>query len=247
MGRTSVLARIYLHAVLPCLEVLTERDGSAKLIAGQWKGSIRFHVSLRGPSCTVRLGDGRARVSAVTYPGPTIALFFPHPAMLTNVFEGKKFALALPWRGLLSLAGLKVFSSLAKRLQEVLENDPDTSPLKAEMTLGIVARALAVLSVYDPVFSRPASKLTGTAQFRIRKGPGAYVRFRGKSAEAFTGICDGSDLTIEFDSGELFLKATRDEVDTVAETCLGRISVSGDLHMAQIINQGLDELATYLG
>jgi len=242
----SVLARIYLEAVLPCLETLTEADNEASRIASGWEGSIRFEVGLWGPRCLVDLRNGRARVSHGPAHKATIALFFPHPALLTNLFTGRQPALAIPRKGLFRLRDLAVFSRLAAHMQKVLEGQAGGRDLQARLMLGVMARSVAVLAVHDRDLSTAMSRLNGVAQFRIRQGPRAYVTFSESSAEAALGHAEAPDFTIEFSTSELFLAVADDAVDVMAKTCLGEISITGDIHMGQTMNTALDAVGAYL-
>lgn len=243
----KVLSRVYLEAVLPCLEALTERDAQASQIAAGWNGSIRFCVGLSGPRSTVELRDARARVTLSPFPGPDIALFFPHVTMLNNLFRGKGLRIALPWKGITKIRGLLTFSKLAERMQAVLEStDSQTLELRAELTLGLMARAIAVLAGHDPEYRPKANRLHGVTEFRIKNGLASHVDFSGAGARAHPGRASSPDFILEFHDSPLFLAVADDKVDVLAEACLGRISLRGDLHMGQIVNIALDKIGEYL-
>lgn len=243
----KVLSRVYLEAVLPCLEVLTQRDAQASQIAARWNGSIRFCVGLSGPRSTVVLRNARATVTPSPLPGPDVALFFPHVRMLNNLFRGTGLQLALPWKGLTKIKGLLTFSKLAERMQAVLEStDGSTLELRAELTLGLMSRAIAVLAGHDPEYRLKAAHLHGVTEFCIRNGPASHVDFSGGAARAHLGKASSPDFILEFADSPLFLAVADDKVDVLAEACLGRISLKGDLHMGQVINTALDKIGEYL-
>ncbi len=241
-----VLSRVFLEAVLPCLDVLTQKDAQASQIARQWNGSIRFCVGLSGHRCTIALRNSRATVTPAALPKPDVGLFFPTDTMLNNLFRGKGLQIALPWKGLTRIRGLLTFSKLAGRMQEILEGRDGTGDLRAELMLGLMARAMAVLAQRDPEFSVPAAKLHGIAEFRIRGVQSAHVDFSGKAPRAILGNAQAPDFVIEFANSALFLDVSQDRVDVLAKACMGEISLLGDLHMGQTINIGLDRIGEYL-
>jgi len=247
MVNEAVLSRVYLEAVLPCLEVLTLRDTKASGIAALWNGSIRFCVGLSGPRCTVELRGSGAAVTPAALPNPDVGLFFPHVRMLNNLFRGKELQIALPWKGITRIKGLLTFSKLAERMQAVLESTGrETLELRAELMLGLMSRAIAVLARHDPEYKAQASHLHGVTEFRIRNGPTSHVDFSGRAAKASVGPAPSPDFILEFDDSPLFLDVADDKVDVLAEACLGRISLKGDLHMGQIVNIALDKIGEYL-
>jgi hypothetical protein len=247
MVNESVLSNIFLEAVLPCLEVLTAKDAKAIQIASAWSGSIRFSSGFYGPRCTVELRGSRAVVTPGAPNRTDIGLFFPNASMLNNLFRGKGLTVPLPYKGLLKIKGLMVFSKLAERMQEVVEGK-DTSglELRAELMLGLMSRAIAVLANHDPEYRVQASHLHGVAEFRIRNGLASYVDFSGTATRAHLGRAASPDFILEFADSPLFLAVTEDKVDVLARACLGEISLTGDLHMGQIINIALDKIGEYL-
>ncbi len=247
MVNEKVLSRVYLEAVLPCLEALTRRDDQASQIASRWNGSIRFSVGISGPRSTVELRNARAKVSPRALPGPDVALFFPHETLLNNLFRGKGFQIALPWKGLTRIKGLLTFSKLAERMQAVLESrDGTTLELRAELMLGLMSRAIAVLAQHDPEYATKAARLHGITEFRIMTGLASHVDFSGRAAKAYAGRASSPDFMLEFADSPLFLDVADDKADVMALACLGRISLKGDLHMGQVVNIALDKIGEYL-
>ncbi len=247
MVNESVLSHIFLEAVLPCLEVLTNKDPQASQIASRFSGSIRFISGIGGPCCTVDIRSSRAVVTPKALPRPDIALFFPSALMLNNLFRGKGLTIPLPYKGLLKMKGLMVFSKVAERMQEVLDGkDAGAVELRAELTLGLMTRAVAVLANHDPVYKPMAARLHGSAEFRIRNSYASYVDFSGTEARAFAGGAKAPDFILEFADSPLFLAVSEDKVDVLAKACLGEISLKGDLHMGQILNVALDKIGEYL-
>ncbi|HOM30044.1 MAG TPA: SCP2 sterol-binding domain-containing protein [Deltaproteobacteria bacterium] len=246
MVHAATLARVYLLAVLPCLETLSELDPRTQAIAGAWNGDIRLSVAARGPHCTVGIRGGRVAVFDRALAGPDVALFFPHPLFLNNLFKGKHLVVALPWKGLTRVKGLLVFSRLASRMQAVLEGRAGSPQLRAGLTIGLLARSLAVAATWDPLFKQDASRLEGVAEFSIRGGPGAHVHFQGGKATAYPGHAPSADFILEFANSEVFLDVADDKVDVMARACLGDVSLKGDLHMGQVLSRGLDVVGRYL-
>lgn len=246
MSHESVLAHLYLEAVLPCLEALTEQDDTARALACRWNGRIRLSTGMRGPACTIELKGGRAQVTPSRLRRPDIALFFPGPSVLNNLFRGTGLRVALPWRGITKIRGLLAFSRLADRLQEVLDGHTAHTDLRAELTLGLMTRALAVIAGMDPGFREHAAKLRGVAEFSVSDAFAAHVDFSGPAPRAYPGRAASPDFILGFRDSPLFLAVAEDRVDVVAKACLGEITLKGDLHMGQVITVALDRIGRYL-
>jgi hypothetical protein len=139
------------------------------------------------------------------------------------------------------------FSKLAERMQKVLESkDRETLELRAELMLGLMSRAIAVLARHDPDYKVQASHLHGVTEFRIRTGSASHVDFSGGTTKASVGRASSPDFILEFADSPLFLDVADDKVDVLAKACLGEISLKGDLHMGQIVNIALDKIGEYL-
>lgn len=247
MINESVLSHIFLEAVLPCLEVLTVKDPQASQIAARWNGGIRFVSGIKGPRCTVELRDAKAFVKPSALNRPDVGLFFPNALMLNNLFRGKGLTIPLPYKGLFKMKGLLVFSKLAERMQEVLDGkDTKAIELRAELMIGLMSRAIAVLANHDPEYRVQAANLHGIAEFRVRNGLASHVDFSGTIAQAHLGRASSPDFSLEFADSPLFLSVSEDKVDVLAKACLGEISLKGDLHMGQILNIALDKIGEYL-
>lgn len=242
----QVLAKVYLGAVLPVLEVLSEEDPAASSHAGQWTGRIRFRVGFTGPRCDVVFKDSRVKIEPGARGRPDILLFFPTAAMLNALFSGRGPGIPIPLKGFTRLKGLLVFSRLAKHMETVLNTGAAPGKLRARLTLDILARAMAIISRDDPGMRPLAKKIHGTAQFRIKDGHAVYVDFTRDEPEGVTGAHPSPDLLLQFATDDLFLKVSQDKVDVMAQACLLNIVFQGDLHLGQVVNIFLDRLSEYL-
>ncbi|MCK7512706.1 MAG: hypothetical protein MZV70_57525 [Desulfobacterales bacterium] len=184
---------------------------------------------------------------ACPLPRPDVGLFFPHEIMLNNLFRGKGLQIALPWKGLTKIKGLLTFSKLAERMQEVLESkDRETLELRAELMLGLMSRAIAVLARHDPEYKVKASHLHGVTEFRIRTGSASHVDFSGGTTKAYVGRASSPDFILEFADSPCSSMWPTTRWMSWPRACLGEISLKGDLHMGQIVNIALDKIGEYL-
>ena len=201
---------------------------------------------MKGPRCTVEIRDAKAKITPLRGSRADVGLFFPNAHMLNNLFKGKGLTIPLPYKGLFQMKGLMVFSKLAERMQEVLDGKDTTEvELRAELMLGLMSRAVAVLANRDPEYKSQAARLHGVAEFRIRGSYASHVDFSGPQPRHLPAM-PLHRISLEFADSPLFLAVTQDKVDVLAKACLGEISLKGDLHMGQIINIALDKIGEYL-
>ena len=242
----GVLAKVYLGAVLPVLEVLSEADPAASSLAGQWTGRIRFAVGLSGPRCDVVFRDSRVKVEPGARGHCDILLFFPTAAMLNALFTGKGPGFPIPLKGFTRLKGLLAFSRLAKHMEAVLDTGAAPEKLRARLTLDILARALAIISRNDPEMRLLAEKIHGTVELGIKDGHAVQVDFTGGEPKSVAGAFPSPDLLLRFATDDLFLQVSQDKVDVMAQACLLNVVFQGDLHLGQVVNIFLDRVSEYL-
>lgn len=246
MHDEKVLSRIYLDAVLPSLEMLTNEDAHASTIALKWNGDIRFSVGVNGPRSTLSFRDSLVKHHSGKTAHPDIILFFPGATMLNNLFRNKGVRIAIPAKGVTKLKGLAVFSALAKYMEKVLDGEAGCVDLRAKLTLNILARAMAVISSYDSEAQPFRHHLNGVAEFRIKEGDAVHVDFTSPEPNALAGHAACPDFILEFATNQLFLKVSEDKVDVMVEACLENIVLKGNIHMGQILNNILDKIGHYL-
>jgi hypothetical protein len=242
----KVLSRIYLDGVLPAMEVLTAEDPTASSLAGQWNGRIRFAVGFTGPRCDVLFENARVKVEPGAKRPCDIYLFFPNTAMVNALFSSKGISIPIPLKGFTRLRGMLIFSRLANHMEKVLGGNKANENLRAQLTLGILARSMAIIAGSDPEMRPLTKKLHGKAEFRIRDGHAVHVDFTGHEPRSILEPSGSPDFLLEFATDDLFLRVSEDKVDVLAEACLLNIGLKGDLHMGQTINVLLDRISLYL-
>ncbi|MGC9325651.1 MAG: SCP2 sterol-binding domain-containing protein [Desulfomonilia bacterium] len=238
-------ARMYLGAVLPALEILSHHDPAASSLAAQWNGSILFRIGLQGPRTTLTFHQGTVEVFPSQMPGADIILFFPTYAMLTRLFTGKP-SIPVLCKGLSKFRGLRMFTRLARHLEQSLAGHGSDVVTRSIMMLTIVARAIAILAEHEGESRQLSTHLSGVAEFRITNTAAINIDFCAGKPIVRTGHASLPDFLLEFTSPELFLEVAEDRVDVMAQACLERIHLKGDLHMGQTISVFLDKVSHYL-
>jgi len=231
----DVLARIHMDAVLSNFEILTKEDADAFSLARTWNGRIFFIVGLKGPRATLEMKNGAISVAEGKTGKPDIVLFFPTASILNNLFTGTGSGFPIPLKGLLKARGLKVFSSLAKRMEAILKGANPPRKIKARLLINTVGKAIAAIAASEP-----------ESQIRIKDDEAVNITFNGQDVTARNGRATDPDLVMEFATRDLFLDIVDDRVDVFAAICLEDILVEGDLHMGEAINLFLDRVGVYL-
>jgi len=248
-----VLSRLYLGAVLPCLADLTEQDGAAREILGHLHASIVFLV-LKGPSCTLRLQDGRIAWQPGCGRAPAVILAILGARHLNAFFSGRRWAVPLPIWGGWRVGLLSRFSQLAQRLEEVLDGTPSVLAsaegrrLHARLSLILAVLALRALAQGDaPSREILAALPPGLASFTIRGELSATMWFEHGSNRAGRGEpprCP--EVRIVFDDVATAYGAMREEIDTMAALGSGKIQVDGLVPLADGLNAVMERLRVYL-
>ena len=241
----QVRARMFLGAVLPALETLSQHDSKAASLAASWDGSIFFRVALAGPKTTLKFLHGHVEVFPSQMPGTDIRLFFPTHAMLSRLFTGKT-TLPVLYRGVSRIKGLITFMRLAQYLEQVLDGQASDTITRSTLMLGIMTRSLVILAEHETASRELRKSLSGIAEFRITDTAAMQIDFSSEKPLAKTGGAHRPDFIIEFRSPELFLQVAQDKVDVMAQVCLETILLKGDLHMGQAITVLLDKIGSYL-
>ena len=246
MQNQDVLARIHMGAILSNFEILTKEDADAFSLARTWNGRIFFIVGLKGPRATLEMKNGAVSVAQGKTGKPDIVLFFPTASILNNLFTGTGSGFPIPLKGLLKARGLKVFSSLAKRMEAILKGANPPRKIKARLLINTVGKAIAAIAASEPESQIIARNLRGIAEVRIKDDEAVNITFGGQDVTARNGRATDPDLVMEFATRDLFLDIVDDRVDVFAAICLEDILVEGDLHMGEAINLFLDRVGVYL-
>jgi hypothetical protein len=249
----SVLSRLYLDAVLPCLTDLAEQDHTVGEILGRAHGTIVFLV-LKGPSATLRLAGGRIAWEEGLGSRPSVILLFLGAAHLNAFFSGKKWAVPLPIWGGWRVGLLARFSKLAERLEAVLDGAPavlesvDGRRLHARLSLVVAGLALRPLAEGDaPARDILRALPPGLASFTIHGEPQATIWFEhGPNRVGWSEPPRVPDVRIVFEDAKTAYAALREEIDTMAAVGSGKIRVDGLVPLAEGLNLVMERLRAYL-
>lgn len=242
----NVLARIHLHAVLPCLEIITEEDAKAQNIAKNFNGSISFLTGFRGPRATLSIHDACLTFLPWKIDNPDIVLFFANEKILNRAFSGAGYAFPLPVKGITRIRGIITLMKLLKYMEDILQRGEGSKDLKARSTLQIIARAMEIISNHEKESRKLAQHMKGVVEIAIKNLDCFQVDFSGKDVISTGGISTSPDFILEFSTSDVFLGVVDDTVDVMAAACLGDIALKGNLHMGQNINILFAKIGKYL-
>ncbi|HWW22094.1 MAG TPA: hypothetical protein VNZ06_14940 [Steroidobacteraceae bacterium] len=251
----AVLCQLYLDAVLPCLSELVAEDAFARDLTAGLNASIVFRVA-GGPARSVHLRDGAVSSQPGSCSHPSIVLLFLSRAHLNAFFSGRKWALPLLAWGGWRIRVLKGFSTLAERLEAVLEGHEAVIStaagrrLHARLSLMAAGLGLPSLAAGD-VVSREAFRSLpyGMASFTISSEQGATVWFDRQldtSRAGWSAPPRQAEVCIAFGDAETAFAAMRDQIDTMAATASGQIVVDGLIPLADGLNFIMQRLRVYL-
>ncbi|AKC82649.1 hypothetical protein IMCC26134_07495 [Verrucomicrobia bacterium IMCC26134] len=243
----SLLAALYLEAVLPAIPVLAAQDsGLSSALAGPDFGVV-FATS-RGLRTRLSVRDGITSAcfgpAAVPQPGD-VHIWFPSPAQAVRALDGRRRpALALPIGGWFQLPQLKRINVAGKRLEALLNNRPAaTDPALAFHAWGNLVVGLAAAATW--LRHHPDAPAT-----RARLGSGVVV-FSCPALPAplwldLATLVTGSGptppdamlmVTITFADLATLLAELDQQLDASAALGLGTLRITGHLPLAE--NLGL--------
>jgi len=251
----AVLSRLYLNAVLPCLDDLSAQDPVAQSILGDTHASIVIRIA-GGPAASLCFRSGRVSWKQGNDRAPSVVLLFFSDSHLNAFFSGKKWALPLPLWGGWRAGLLGRFAKLAERLEAVLDGSAsvlasaDGRRLHARLSLIAAGLGLHPLAQGDSAARNMLRALPlGLASFRIQGEQRATVWFDHDSRDGAAGWCDPPrmpEVCIVFDDVEIAFAALREEIDTFAAIGAGQIRVDGLVPLADGLNAVMQRLRIYL-
>jgi len=251
----SVLSRLYLDAVLPCLTDLGDQDPTARAIMGNTRASIALRI-LGGPGALVRFDRGAIAWSHASNSWPSVTLLFFSRSHLNAFFAGATWAVPLPIWGGWRIGLLARFAKLAARLEAVLNGhtevlaSADGRRLYTRLSLIAAGLGLAPLAEGDAQAIAMLRTLPqGLAAFRIEGEPNSTVWFDHGAKRKASGWSDPPrrpDVCIVFGSLRLAYAAMRDEADTMAAIGAGEMTIDGLVPLADGLNVVMERLRIYL-
>jgi len=248
----NVLARLHLSAVLQNIEEIVEYDPEAKKIAGDWNHVLQFSCP-GGIAAHIEFGGGKARVFPGTTAMPDIGLWFPAPLLLNRMFTGEGFTVPIPWMGAWKIALLKGFTKLAERLEFFLK--PDEKTLSNKNHLEFHTRCLMNTAVFglkavgehdDHVRPLIASARDGVVEFRIKKGPAAFITVKNGRLHPHKGPAKEPSVVMELKNYETAFGLFSGKLDAMALMGACDLTVQGYIPLIDKLNAALDRLPAYL-
>jgi hypothetical protein len=251
----SVLSRLYLSAVLPCMTDLVDQDPKARDVIGKVEASIALQM-LGGPAATVQIQNGRVACQPGVTGWPSVRLLFFSEGHLNAFFSGKKWAVPLPVWGCWRVGLLARFSKLAEMLEATLNGEPQVLAaaagrrLHARLTLIAAGLGLQSLAQGDTVAMTTLRALPhGLATFNIEGESQSTVWFDHGSKEQSAGWSEPprrADVSIAFSDVNVAYAAMRDEIDSMAAVGTGAIKIDGLIPLADGLNFVMERLRVYL-
>jgi hypothetical protein len=251
----SVLSRLYLSAVLPCLTDLAHQDSTAREIIGDLQASIVLAI-VGGPAVTLHLNRGEVIWQNGMGSARSVILLFLSDRHLNAFFSGKKWALPLAVWGAWRIGVLARFAKLAARLDAVLNGAPTILATEAgrrlHARLSLIAAGLGLRALAQGDEAARAILLSlppGLAAFSIAGDQGATIWFDHGSADCDAGWGEPPrrpDVRITFADMRVAYGAMREEIDTLAAVGSGQITVEGLVPLADGLNFVMERLRIYL-
>ena len=249
------MSRLYLHAVMPCLEALAANDPAARDIIGSTAAAIVFRIS-GGPAITIRLGNGTATCERGVATDAAVVLLFFGDRHLNAFFTGNAWAVPLPTWGGWRVALLALLTRLTDRLKVIMDGQPQVlatpegRALHARLSLIAAGLGLAPLAMGDgPARAALAHTPYGLASFTIGGAQDATVWFDHRAAACESGWGQPPrrpDVEISFVDSGVAYGALREEIDTIAAIGTGQIKVTGLVPLADGLNLAMERIGDYL-
>lgn len=252
--RQNVLAHIHLHAIVPLLEEVAEKDPESMELAKGADGSIQFRV-LGGPCAHVIFRGDRVIASPGPMVSPTVGILFPTCSSLNKTFRKQGFPVAIPYKGFNRLDLLKSrFEPLAQRVEHYLTADPVVFQDEASLLLAVELRLYAgflaakALADHDPVGRAVAADLpNGVAEFRVGdSGPCAHVKVESGRISVAKGPAVHPDGLLKFSSPQVAFAFLGDQMDVMASVPLGDPVLSGLIPLVDGFGHLLEGVSAYL-
>ena len=251
----SALAAIHLHAVLPLLEEIAEKDPVGREIAARTQGALVFRV-LSGPSATVIFSEGRVHVRPEALPNPTVGILFTSCGQLNKAFLKRGTPLALPWKGFSKVKPLmREFEALAGRVEHYLKADrselEDQESFELSVELSVYAAAFLAKAVADrdPLGRSMAKEcMLGTLELRVGEdGPCSHVRITSTGLLAQKGPASDPEAVLRFRSFEVAYAFFKDKLDVLASAVKGDIQLTGLVPLVEGVGHLLERANEYVG
>jgi hypothetical protein len=250
----SIKSHLYLHAVIPALEMLVRIDPESRSLAAGLKKPLRLLVGCH-EQLTLSMEEEGLRCHRKPVSCGAFTLWFPTDTQFLKLVENKGLPLVLPRSGWLSIATLRSFSLLMKRLEWYLKPvDPGTvSPhelaCRVHLQLAVATASVPVLGLLDDLSQRELLHLpSGVALFSCDPTlPPCWVRV--DQGRAVSGIGDPPEIPLvelTFTDPYTGYEALAERLDQLAAVHTGKIRVKGLVPMADGLDLVLGRVSKYL-
>jgi len=254
-SRPELLARLYLHGVLPSLVDLLEFYAEAKAILGDRSFVLRIRAEALISDLSFQ--DGACHFLKESGLSPAIVLRFFSCRQLNRQFSGHGFTLPLPVRGAWRIGALRTFTSLSRCLKTTLV--PNFEPSGADdvlalerylhLSFSVALASTSVLIEHEEFAHRLFSGMEDWMVMVRVDGTDicGWVRRDGGCFEWGRGVPAGrSSAELSFRDTRVALKALAGNFDNFAAVNEGAIRLSGFAPLADKFGLVMDRVQAYI-
>jgi hypothetical protein len=251
-------AWIHLSAILVLFETLVDRDNEAKKAVEGRELVVQLEVK-DGPVAHLDIAGGEITHATGAHSDPDIRLTFRTPEQLNLMFAGEKIhpRIRKGFRHLPFL--LRGFQTLSDRLSHYMEGEGSTPSgdeenlrFLVEMRLQAMLAGTAVIANHDPWMEEIAEGApTGSMHIRVLPdGPSGFVQKQDGDREwvgGLNGFGDHANALIEFDNLDAARRLVYSEAGFEEMTSLGEARATGNILIAEKVNELIHRLASVMG
>ncbi len=250
----SVLAAIYLKAVVPLLEDIAEIDEEVRDIIKDWNFNLQFQLPGGLHASSLLFKEGTVEAWRARSPGPAAVLTFSNAATLNAVFQGKSDKSPRPnLYGLFRLKELLKVDSLLKKIEYYLEpdedllSDPEAFSNCVRLTLYAMVYGVKVIGEEDPDMIPLARNLPrGIVEIRVKDGPAVHLEVENGLFNPGKGRAVEPCAYLEFEDLQSAWIMLQGEMDQFAAIGSKKVKIRGLIPLIDGINPILDRLSLYL-
>ncbi len=240
--------------MLPALPAFVRGDAQAARTIEAWRFAVRF-ASASGIGTTLAFHDGTVTVDPPRVP-LALRLLFLSDRQVIRAFRRRGAPWVLPWGGVHHLVRLPAVSRLLSRMEEVLNAPADEvarhgwQTLRVELLFGaLLPAAVAELGTHEREGRRLLAPFGDfVAQLSVRGVTGGWIARRGGRVAGGCGNAPWpSDLAVEFRDAEVALSAADGQIDQLAATVTGEITIRGMIPLAEALALVMERASRYLG
>lgn len=249
-----VLARIYLRAIIPLLEDISEFDSETQQIIKGWSKPIQFQLAGEDAAVTLSFRQGKVFALRDKINKSRITLTFSNAETLNAIFQGRSKKSPRPnLTGLLHLKKLLQVDPLLKRIEYYMKPDEklleDHNSLEQCVRLTLYAMAFGVKEIgeHDPEMKPLAEHLPdGLVEIRVIDGPAVHITVKNGVFTPARGRAEKPSAYLEIADMETAWNMVQGTLDQYAAIGSGKIKIRGLIPLIDGINPILDRLSIYM-